>query len=103
VTALATVVDTSQRVGSTPARLAKVRELAALLGALLPEEIGIASHYLAGEIPQGRIGIGYATLAAAADAEPPATQARRRLSTRNRRVRTKARKVSTATLGSENE
>jgi DNA ligase 1 len=74
VTLFANVVDASQRVGATAARLAKVRELAALLAVLQPEEIEIATHYLAGEIAQGRIGIGYATLEAAA-AQPGATGA----------------------------
>jgi hypothetical protein len=41
--------------------LAKVRELAALLRALQPDEIETGVHYLSGELPQGRIGIGYAT------------------------------------------
>jgi DNA ligase-1 len=66
MTLLATLVATSQRVGATAARLSKIRELASFLMALQPEEIEIASHYLAGEVPQGRIGIGYATLKAAA-------------------------------------
>jgi len=65
VTSLATLVDTSQRVTATSARLAKVRELAACLRSLEPGEIEIAVQYLSGEIPQGRIGIGYATLQAA--------------------------------------
>jgi DNA ligase 1 len=66
MTLLATLVATSQRVGATAARLSKIRELASFLTALQPEEIEVASHYLAGEVPQGRIGIGYATLKAAA-------------------------------------
>lgn len=70
MTRLAKVVDASQRVGATSARLAKVRELAALLGALEPEEIAIATLYLAGETPQGRIGIGYRALQAAATVTP---------------------------------
>jgi DNA ligase-1 len=46
----------------------KVRELAAFLRALEPDEIEIGAHYLAGEMPQGRLGIGYSTLRAASDA-----------------------------------
>jgi DNA ligase-1 len=69
VTLLATLADTSQRVGATAARLAKIRELAALLTQLAPEEIGIAVHYLSGEMPQGRIGIGPATVRSAAAVE----------------------------------
>ena len=71
VTALAALVDTSQRVAATGARLAKVRELAAFLRTLEPAEIGIATHYLSGGLPQGRFGIGYAALAAGAN-EPGA-------------------------------
>jgi DNA ligase-1 len=55
-------------VGATSARLAKVRELAQTLGALEPAEIEIAVLYLSGELPQGRFGVSYATLQAAADA-----------------------------------
>jgi DNA ligase-1 len=68
MTQLANLVDTSQRVGATAARLAKVRELAACLRALEPAEIEIAVHYLSGETPQGRFGIGYAVLQAARSA-----------------------------------
>ena len=71
MTRLAELVDTSQRVGATPARLVKVRELAAFLRTLEPGEIGIATHYLSGELPQGRFGIGYTALEAAAS-EPAA-------------------------------
>jgi len=70
VTLLATLADTSRRVGATPARLAKIRELATLLSELAPEEIGIAVHYLSGELPQGRIGIGPAAVSRAAAVEP---------------------------------
>jgi DNA ligase-1 len=66
VTLLADLVETSQRVGATAARLAKVRELAAFLRALPAAEIETAVLYLSGEIPQGRIGIGFSTLREAA-------------------------------------
>ena len=72
MTLLASLVETSQRVGATSGRLAKVRELAALLRALAPEEIETGAHYLSGEIQQGRIGIGYATLRDAASSSPAA-------------------------------
>jgi hypothetical protein len=74
MTLLSAVVETSQRVGATAARLNKVRELAALLRALAPGEIGIGTLYLSGETPQGSIGLGYATLQEAA-ASPPAAGA----------------------------
>jgi len=70
MTLLASLVETSQRVGATSGRLAKVRELATLLRRLEPAEIQIGVHYLSGEIPQGRIGIGYATLRSAAASDP---------------------------------
>ena len=65
MTLLAVVVDTSQRVGATSARLAKVRELAACLRTLQPDEIEIGVQYLSGETPQGRFGIGFGVLRAA--------------------------------------
>jgi DNA ligase-1 len=75
MTLLAELVSTSSRVGGTSSRLAKVREIAALLGRLPRDEIGIGVSYLAGELPQGRIGVGHAALLAAAQAagEPPET------------------------------
>lgn len=72
MTLLASLVGVSQRVGAASARLAKVRELAAFLSALPPDEIETAAHYLSGEIRQGRIGIGYSILQAAAS-NPAAT------------------------------
>jgi DNA ligase-1 len=76
MTLLAELVSTSARVGSTSSRLMKVRELAGLLGKLAQEEIRIGVSYLSGELPQGRIGIGYAAVqAAATEAGPVAEQA----------------------------
>ena len=72
MTALTNLVDTSLRVGANPARSTKIRELAAFLRTLAADEVEIAVHYLSGEIPQGRIGIGYSTLKSAA-ACPPAS------------------------------
>ncbi len=66
MTRLADLVHTSQNVGATASRLAKVRELAGFLRGLHADEIDTAVHYLSGEIPQGRIGIGYAALKTAA-------------------------------------
>jgi DNA ligase-1 len=66
MTVLASLVGTSERVGATSARQAKIRELATFLRTLASDEIETATRYLSGEIPQGRIGIGYATLHAAA-------------------------------------
>jgi DNA ligase-1 len=74
VTLLDALVATSQRVRASRSRLVKVRELAALLRSLASAEIDIAAHYLAGDTRQGRIGVGYALLTAAARA-PAATEA----------------------------
>ena len=68
MTLLGELARASQRVGASAARRVKVAELAALLKALAPEEIDIGVHYLSGEIPQGKIGIGYAAVRAAASA-----------------------------------
>ena len=59
---LANVVETSRRVAETSKRLEKIGLLATLLRQLGPEEIEIVVHFLAGQIRQGRIGIGYAAL-----------------------------------------
>ena len=66
MTQFAVLVQTSQRVAATSARLVKVRELASLLRVLQGDEIEIAVLYLAGELPQGRIGLKGSALSAAA-------------------------------------
>ena len=65
MTLFADLVRTSQRVADNAGRLSKVRELAAFLQSLPSDEIDIAVHYLSGEIPQGRIGLGHAALSEA--------------------------------------
>ena len=55
---------TSDEVASTPARSIKVQGLAAFLRRLRPEEAAIAVTYLSGELPQGTIGVGWASLRA---------------------------------------
>src|SRR5687767_12818019 len=59
---LALLVATSQRVGATSRRTAKIAELSECLRQLAEDEVVIATLYLSGELPQGRIGIGYAAL-----------------------------------------
>jgi DNA ligase-1 len=66
VTLLANLVEVSARVRESSSRLGKVRELAAFLRALSPDEIGAAVHYLSGDTIQGRSGMGYSTLQSAA-------------------------------------
>ncbi|MBS0379503.1 MAG: ATP-dependent DNA ligase [Proteobacteria bacterium] len=69
---LSPLVEASSRVAASGARLGKVCELATLLRGLTADEVRIATRYLSGELPQGRIGIGQAALAAAAAAAPAA-------------------------------
>jgi DNA ligase-1 len=63
-TLLAAVVEASGIAAQTSSRRAKRDAIAACLRAAAPDEVEIAVAYLSGEIRQGRIGIGYATLAA---------------------------------------
>ena len=64
----ADVVATSERVSATASRSAKVAALAALLGRLSPPEVAPVVGLLRGEPVQGRIGVGWAALAAV---DPP--------------------------------
>jgi DNA ligase-1 len=59
---LAEVVEASARVAKTRSRLEKVGRLADLLRRLQGEEIRPAVSYLAGFLPQGRVGVGPAVL-----------------------------------------
>ena len=61
---LADLVQTSRRVAATSGRLEKIKLLAALLQRAAPEEIATAIAFLSGAARQGRIGVGYAALAA---------------------------------------
>ena len=62
MTHLAHLVRVSNQVAATSSRLAKIRELADFLRPLAPEEIEIALPYLSGDIRQGKLTVGYATL-----------------------------------------
>ncbi|HYL70701.1 MAG TPA: ATP-dependent DNA ligase, partial [Candidatus Dormibacteraeota bacterium] len=68
MTTLAALVATSAQVSATSARLGKIAALARFLAAVSAEELELAVHYLAGELPQGRIGVGYASLERATSA-----------------------------------
>ena len=59
---LGQLVATSQRVAATRARLQKIAALADCIALMSPDEIEIGVAYVAGDLCQGRIGIGYATL-----------------------------------------
>ncbi len=62
MTRLFEIVSTSQRVSRTRSRLQKIDQLATCLRLLDPPDIRIGTAYLAGELPQGRLGIGPALL-----------------------------------------
>src|SRR4051812_44716566 len=64
---LADVVATSDAVASTRSRKAKIESLAALLARCDDEEVVPVVGFLTGEPWQGRVGVGWATLAAVRD------------------------------------
>jgi DNA ligase-1 len=68
----ADLVATSAAVAATPKRAEKIARLAELLRRLDPSEIAPAVAFLAGELPTGRIGVGWSTIvrAHAADSAP---------------------------------
>ena len=72
---LSELVATSERIGATRSRREKADLLAALLRRLGPAEVGIGVAYLAGELPQGRIGVGPALLGDAVPGEAAAEAA----------------------------
>jgi ATP-dependent DNA ligase I len=59
---LSEIVETSDAVTGTAARLAKVEHLAACLRRLDPEEVEVAVAFLSGELRQRQIGVGWASL-----------------------------------------
>ncbi len=69
---LADLVRVSAAVGATRSRLEKVALLASALRTLAAEERRVGVSWLTGELPQGRIGIGWAGTRAALAASPPA-------------------------------
>lgn len=56
------LVEVSEKVGSTTRKKEKVSILASFLKPARGREIALAASYLAGRIPQGRLGVGWATL-----------------------------------------
>lgn len=66
------LVETSLRVAASSSRLAKRDAIADCLRQAQEDEIQIAVAYLAGETRQGKIGLGYATLAAQRDVQAAA-------------------------------
>ncbi|MET9800240.1 ATP-dependent DNA ligase [Streptomyces sp. NPDC006368] len=67
---LARLAEVSQQVAATSARSRKIAVLADLFAATPPDEAPLVIAYLAGRLPQGRIGIGWSTLK---QSVPPAT------------------------------
>ncbi|HEY3595203.1 MAG TPA: ATP-dependent DNA ligase [Polyangiaceae bacterium] len=71
----ADLVETSRRVAATRSRLEKVAHLSAFLRQLSVELVGVGTSYLAGDLPQGKLGIGYAVLHGLRQAMPaPASE-----------------------------
>jgi DNA ligase-1 len=73
---LSELVATAEAVAATSSRRAKIELLVDLLRRLEPDEIDIAVGFLSGRPPQGKIGIGWASLSAIevpASAEPSLT------------------------------
>ena len=62
MTLLADVVATAEAVGATSKRTAKRDALASLFAQLEPDEVAIVTGFLLGEVRQGRIGIGWASI-----------------------------------------
>jgi DNA ligase-1 len=60
---LAELVAVSEAVSAVRARGAKLGELSALLRRLAPDEVDIAIAFLSGELRQGKIGLGWSSLA----------------------------------------
>ncbi len=56
------IARASAVVAETPSRLAKIERLAACLRRLRLEEVPVAVACLSGELPQGTVGIGWASL-----------------------------------------
>ena len=68
VTLFADVAAASAAASATRSRKAKVSAFAALLGALEPDEVEPVVAWLSGETRQGRLGVGWATVAGLLDA-----------------------------------
>ncbi len=69
---LSELVQTSAAVAATRKRLEKLARLAELMRRFAPDEIEIGAVYLAGELPQGQIGVGPALVRSAMSGTHPA-------------------------------
>ncbi len=72
----AELADTSRLVAAAAGRLEKVELLAGCLTRMEPAEVPVGVAFLTGELPQGRIGVGYATLQKILRQTEPAREAR---------------------------
>jgi DNA ligase-1 len=63
---LVDLVGLSQALASNSSRRAKIDLIAGLLRAASPADARLAASYLAGQIPQGRVGVGWASITKAA-------------------------------------
>lgn len=68
------LVQASSAVAETRARNAKIERLAACLAKMEPDEVPVGVAYLSGELTQGKIGLGYATVQGLSGGDgPPST------------------------------
>ena len=68
---LAELAETSEAVARTSSRLKKIELLASCLARLRPDEIPVAVASLSGNLPQGKIGVGWASLRDLPPPKPP--------------------------------
>jgi len=61
---LADLVEASTQVGATRSRKLKLAALAEVLSRVGPDEAGSAAAFLAGQLRQGRVGVGWAMISA---------------------------------------
>ena len=96
------IARTSTAVAETPARLAKIERLAVCLRRLRPREVPIAVAYLSGVLPQGTIGVGWASLRdLPSPAQPPPALELLEVDTALDRIRTATGPGSQAIRGRE--
>jgi DNA ligase-1 len=65
---LAEIVDASGAIAATRSKKEKVQHLARIVRGLAPDEMIAGVSYLAGEVPEGRLGVGWATVKSFAEA-----------------------------------
>ncbi|MEU6707297.1 ATP-dependent DNA ligase [Streptomyces wuyuanensis] len=59
---LARLADVSRQIAAESSRTRKIEALASLFRDARPQEAGLVSSYLAGRLPQGRLGVGWSVL-----------------------------------------